>query len=410
MQMNVKCNIGKECSGCTACASICPKQCITMEADEEGFLYPNIQEDQCIQCGLCQKVCMIGRETGKKGALNSYAAMNSNLDIRMASSSGGLFALLSEKVISENGVVFGAVLSDDCKSVRHTIARDSVELRGMYGSKYAQSDLCGVYPQVKKELSEGKTVMFTGTPCQVNGLHLYLGREYENLLLVDIICHGVPSPVLWRKYIERIERKYRSKVRNVNFRSKEHGWETFGLKRIDENNRELFVSKDEDPYMQMFLKNYCLRPSCYQCNSKGQRYSDITLGDFWGIENVFPEMNDGKGISAVIVRTEKGKWLLDQVKNKLHMKETEYASIVQFNAAEIQSVYRPIQRDTFFEDFSSKNFCDLQRKYLKKSAKNKIRNILLRAGLWKYIRPDKREGEKNNLQYYVTFRLENSTR
>lgn len=384
--------IPKNCCGCTACESICPQHCIEMKKDEEGFLYPVIEKDKCIKCELCQKVCVIGAKTQQTDVLGAYAAMNLDSYTRMISSSGGIFALLSEKVISENGVVFGAVLSDDCENVKHTIASNSSELRKMYGSKYMQSDLRGVYPQVKEALRNGKKVLFTGTPCQINGLRLFLGKEYENLLLVDIICHGVPSPALWSKYVASIEKKYHATVTDVNFRSKKYGWQDFGINRIDKQNRELFISKDQDPYMQMFLRNYCLRPSCYQCSAKEIRYSDITIGDFWGIENILPEMNDGMGTSAVIVRTEKGEAYFKQVASGMRVKETEYKAIVQHNSAEVKSVYKPAQRERFFVDMNSKSFSALQRKYLKKSVKSKLRSVLIRFGIWKIIRPEIKRG------------------
>lgn len=384
--------IPKNCCGCTACESICPQHCIEMKKDEEGFLYPVVEKDKCIKCELCQKVCVIGAKTQQRDVLGAYAAMNLDSYTRMISSSGGIFALLSEKVISENGVVFGAVLLDDCETVKHTIARNSSELRKMYGSKYMQSDLRGVYPQVKEALRNGKKVLFTGTPCQINGLRLFLGKEYENLLLVDIICHGVPSPALWSKYVASIEKKYHATVTDVNFRSKKYGWQDFGINRIDKQNRELFISKDQDPYMQMFLRNYCLRPSCYQCSAKEIRYSDITIGDFWGIENILPEMNDGMGTSAVIVRTEKGEAYFKQVASGMRVKETEYKVIVQHNSAEVKSVYKPAQRERFFVDMNSKSFSALQRKYLKKSVKSKLRSVLIRFGIWKIIRPEIKRG------------------
>ncbi len=399
-------NVSKNCNGCTACVNICPQRCIEMKTDEEGFLYPIVEKDKCIKCGLCKKVCSIDVKAKRSEILSTYAAVNFNLDTRMRSSSGGVFALLAEKIISENGVVFGAVLAEDCKSVKHSIAHNRRELEKMFGSKYVQSDLGNVYSQVKEQLSEGKKVLFSGTPCQINGLHMFLRCEYENLLLVDIICHGVPSPALWSKYISYIEKRYHSVVKNVNFRSKKYGWQDFGIKRIDENNRELFISKNEDPYMQMFLKNYCLRQSCYHCSAKEQRYSDITIGDFWGIENVFPEMNDGKGASAVIVRTEKGRNIFEQVASKMQIKETEYQTIVQFNSAEIKSVYKPVERKIFFKDMNTKTFSALQRKYLKKTIKREIRDILIKMRIWSFIRPrSHRGGGKDNSRYCMVFKL-----
>lgn len=390
--MEIKWNLPKECCGCTACVNICPKQCIEMETDKEGFLYPVVDQQNCINCGRCKTVCPIDAKANETDILCAYAAMNYDPDTRLVSSSGGIFALLAEEIIAQNGVVFGAILTDDCKSVKHTIARNNHELRRMFGSKYMQSDLRGVYPQVKEALRNGKKVLFTGTPCQINGLRLFLGKEYENLLLVDIICHGVPSPALWSKYVASIEKKYHATVTDVNFRSKKNGWQDFGINRIDKQNRELFISKDQDPYMQMFLRNYCLRPSCYQCSAKEIRYSDITIGDFWGIENVMPEMNDGMGTSAIIVRTGKGEAFIKQVSTGMRMKKTDYKVIVQHNSAEIKPVYKPLQRESFFVDMNSKSFSALQRKYLKKSVKTKLRSVLIRFGIWKIIRPEIKRG------------------
>lgn len=393
--METKWNLSNSCCGCTACASICPQRCIEMETDKEGFLYPVVDQQKCINCGRCHTVCPIYAKANRSAILSAYAAMNCNLDTRLASSSGGIFALLAEEVIAHKGVVFGAVLADDCKKVKHTSVCSNYDLRRMYGSKYMQSDLRGVYPQVKEVLRNGKKVLFTGTPCQINGLRLFLGKEYENLLLVDIICHGVPSPALWSKYVASIEKKYHATVTDVNFRSKKCGWQDFGINRIDKQNRELFISKNQDPYMQMFLRNYCLRTSCYQCSAKEIRYSDITIGDFWGIENVLPEMNDGMGTSTVIVRTEKGEAYFKQVVSGMRMKETEYKVIVQHNSAEVKSVYKPTQRASFFVDMNSKSFSALKRKYLKKSVKSKLRSVLIRVGIWKVIYPKKLRGGRD---------------
>lgn len=404
-------NVSKDCCGCTACESICPQHCIEMKKNEEGFLYPIVEKDKCIECGLCQKVCMIGVKTQQKEVLQTYAAMNCDLDTRMASSSGGIFALLAKKIISENGIVFGAAFSDDYKAVHHITAVNNSELQKMYGSKYVQSDLHGIYPQVKKALEEGKKVLFTGTPCQINGLRYFLGKNYENLLLIDIICHGVPSPTLWSKYVSSIENKYHSSVTNVNFRSKQCRNREFGMNRIDEQNRELFILKDQDPYMQMFLRNYCLRQSCYQCSAKESRFSDMTIGDYWGIEYVIPEMNDGMGTSAVIVRTEKGKEYLSHIVSHIKLKKTEYQTIVRHNSAEVYSVNKPSQRERFFEDMNSKSFFVLQRKYLKRPLKIIVRNLLIRMGIWSIIRPMKlSKKRKNNAEYFLVFTLRQNMR
>lgn len=399
-------NSQAQCCGCTACESICPRKCITMQKDEDGFLYPHIDQEKCISCGLCKKVCMIHTEKDSSKLHQAYVAINTDSKIRMQSSSGGVFSLLAQDILAQNGIVVGAVFSDDYRSVKHCVAHNLDELYRMYGSKYMQSDMQGIYILVEDALKSGRKVLFTGTPCQVNGLRLFLGKEYDNLLAVDIICHGVPSSHLWDKYITSIEAKYHASVINVNFRSKQYSWKEFGINRIDANTRELFILKDLDPYMQMFIRNYCLRPSCYQCLAKGTRYSDITIGDFWGVENIFPDMNDGKGTSALIVRTQKGSHIVSRISQQLVLRTVDYSEVIRNNPMESVSVAKPEERETFFKDMNTESFSKIKKKYLKCPRKLMLRNLLIKWGIWKYIRPNSRlRYASDNDWYHLTFLL-----
>ncbi len=302
--------------------------------------------------------------------LQIYAAYYEN-DVREKSSSGGIFSLLATKF----DIVYGVAMTDDCYGAH--FVRAEGDISALRGSKYLQATVGDTYKDVKQDLESGKSVLFSGTGCQVNGLKLFLGKAYENLFCVDVICHGVPSPDLWKKYIKHQEQVRGEKIKTVNFRCKDQGWADYGMKEND-----VFSSKDADPYMLMFLRNYCLRPSCYACKAKGNYQSDMSIADFWGIETVAPEMNDDKGISLVMIRTEKAADLFEKIKNLLNCKAVSYENAVRQNPAEYRSVYRPQQRDTFFADMRSLSFEKLSRKYLHvsflKKVKRKIKKILVK--------------------------------
>ena len=283
--------------------------------------------------------------------MNTYAAINNDEKVRENSSSGGVFSLFAEQF----DVVYGVAMTEDCYGAE--MIRVEEDITSLRGSKYFQAKVGDAFRNVKKDLEDGKKVLFSGTGCQINGLNCFLGKRYDTLICVDVICHGTPSPKLWREYVLFQERKY-GKLEKVNFRCKDDSWVDFG---IMEN--QLYFSKDTDPFMRMFLRNYCLRPSCYNCHAKYYKTSDVTIADFWGIENVAPEMNDGKGTSLVITRTDKGQALFDSVKSKLKWKEVDYNYGVKQNPSEYSYVERPTQRNTFFVDLCSLSFEEMQRKY-----------------------------------------------
>lgn len=337
----------EKCTGCHACSNVCPKSCISMQIDSEGFLYPEIDTALCVRCGKCEQVCPALGEQVRKKVGQAYACINKNDEVRMQSSSGGVFTLIAEYVINNGGSVFGAAF-DENLSVRHIAINSVDDIEQLRGSKYIQSSIGNTYKEAKKLLESGAPVLFTGTPCQISGLLLYLGKEYNNLFTQDLICHGVPSPVVWQRYVKYREAKSGSKTRRTFFRNKKYGWKTYSVQFKFSNCTEYEQILSEDLFMRGFLADLFLRPSCYQCPSKGiERQSDITLADFWGVENIAPEMFDNKGTSLVIVNSDKGKKLFDAISPQMNIKETAIEKALSFNTAAYKSVSLPPARARF---------------------------------------------------------------
>lgn len=303
--------------------------------------------------------------------LNAYACYNKNLEVRLNSSSGGIFYLLASSVFDENGVVYGVAMSKDCYSAEYISVNNKEELKKLQGSKYLQAKIGLTYKNVELDLKKGKRVLFTGTGCQINGLKSFLRKEYDNLICMDIICHGVPSAKLWKKYILIQEQKYGKKLKKINFRCKDNGWKSFGMK---EDN--IYIPKDKDAYMQFFLRNYSLRPSCYKCQAKEKKLSDITIADFWGIENIVPEIDDGKGVSFIIVRNEKGQNIFSKIKSNLIWKKVKYEDGIKYNSAEYLSVKKPLGREEFFKALDVLTFLEMEKKYISDMRLSFFRNII----------------------------------
>lgn len=298
-----------DCCGCNACVQACPVQCITMREDKEGFLYPYVDNEKCINCNRCETVCPVINQAEAREPVTCYAAKNPDEEIRMKSSSGGIFTMLAEKVIEKGGVVFGARF-DENWNVVHDYTESLAGIGLFRGSKYVQSRIGDCFRKAKQFLDDDREVLFSGTPCQVAGLKRFLRKDYTNLLAVDIICHGVPSPMLWRRYLKEMNPENLS-LSAVSFRDKSTGWKHFSFhaKGIQEGD-ECSIQKGtlfEDTYLRLFLNNICLRPSCHKCPSRsGKGNSDVTIADFWGIDGVDPEFDDNKGISLVLPYSAKG--------------------------------------------------------------------------------------------------------
>ncbi|OPJ61895.1 Coenzyme F420 hydrogenase/dehydrogenase, beta subunit C-terminal domain [Clostridium chromiireducens] len=340
----------QNCCGCHACANVCTKNCISMKSDNEGFLYPITDKNVCINCNLCEKVCpIINVPKREDEVILAYACKNKDKKVREASSSGGLFTLLCEEVISNKGAVFG-VAFDMGLSVRHVCAETSEECEQFRGSKYVQSKIGQTYKEAEKFLQDGKMVLFSGTPCQISGLDSFLRKKYDHLILVDIACHGVPSPKVFRKYLNSLRLRRNSAVKKILFRDKSASWSKYNLKVSFENGRELKELACDNIYMKGFLNDIYLRPSCYDCKFKKPLTSaDITLADYWGVKDIHPGFDDDKGVSLVLGNTKKGKSMLDKVSKNMEIIGTDLDYAIQNNPYIVTHVKYNKKRDKFFE-------------------------------------------------------------
>lgn len=368
----------KNCTGCHACYSACPVKCIDMNKNKYGFLLPQINKDKCINCNKCEKSCPIinpnnNIEEEKFIKEHSYVAFNKNDDIRKVSSSGGIFYLIAKAIIDDGGVVFGAAFDESFK-VKHMEICEVKEIYKLQGSKYVQSEIGEIYLDVKKRLEDNIPVLFTGTPCQIEGLKSFLYKEYDNLYTQDIICHGVPSPLVWEKYLHEFD----GSINNISFRDKTFGWNNFSM-RIDYNDSKYIKTLKEDSYMKSFLLNLSLRDSCYNCDfKKNIRCSDITLADYWGIENVHKDMFDDKGASLIIIQSNKGLGLFNKIKENLYYKSTNLDVAIKYNTAINKSVDLPNKRTFFLENIKNYSLDNLLEACLKESKKDMLKRQIVR--------------------------------
>lgn len=349
-----------DCVGCSACVQKCPKQCISFIADSEGFLYPQVDLTQCIDCGLCEQVCPVINQNSQQKPIKVLAAYNPDEKIRMSSSSGGIFTMLAELVIDQGGIVFGAKFNN-LWQVYHTYVETKDKIKAFRGSKYVQSNIGNSFRETEQFLKQGKTVLFSGTPCQIAGLHNFLRKDYPNLITVDFICHGVPSPGVFRTYLQGICHKTNcelSNIKQIQFRDKTKGWNNYSLKIIINDissGKEIIITNDlkNDPFLKGFINDLYLRPSCHKCPTKKlSSKSDITIGDYWG----YSGYDDNKGISAVLINTEKGQHIYDTIKpiNKLADFEDLSKRNPAINSSPSISKKRPLFFNNNFELFEEK--------------------------------------------------------
>lgn len=320
----------KHCCGCTACASICPKNCIEMLPDEEGFLYPHVDITQCINCGLCENKCPIINSHELHGNPEAIIVRNKDEDILEDSTSGGAFtAIAASLIIEKNARIYGAAFDDEFH-VKHLGIDSTVDLRFFRGSKFVQSDVRGIFSKIKNELINGKTVLFSGTPCQIYGLKNYLGDEYVNLYCCDIVCRGVPSPLLWNEYLKWIKAKYKSNITKVKFRNKTYGYHSSTMLIEFSNGRIYKKSGRIDPMMRLFTKEMCSRPSCSECMFKTkQRVSDLTLFDCKRYTKLTGKEDDDKGYTAILIQSEKGRKLVELASNNLQIEYTDVDNLIE---------------------------------------------------------------------------------
>lgn len=321
-----------KCCLCRSCSDTCPTDAIQFSTYIEGFYYPTIDADKCIGCNRCDVVCpeMGSGNTIQEGFPLTFAARSMRPEVRMQSSSGGIFYELAVNIINSDGYVCGAVFDEEF-CVKHIVSNDMVEVAKMCGSKYVQSDTSGIYRQVKKLLDEDKRVLFCGCPCQCAALRKFLGAPYENLVLVDFICHGVPSQSMLNSYQGLLEKRYKSRTKSFYFRNKEYGWHNFSV-RVEFENEKIYSERYTiDSYMRAFLNGAIMQAACYSCSFKEFKSgSDITIGDFWGAEVSCPEFDDNMGLSAVFVNSTKGQELITSTGN-VELKPADKEVVIAYN-------------------------------------------------------------------------------
>jgi len=359
------------CCGCHACYNSCPQKCISMQSDVEGFWYPVVDLQRCTDCGLCEKACPVLWKNTADNHPHAYACMNKDDKIRKQSSSGGVFTVIAESVVANQGVVFGAGFDGEFNVV-HSWTDRLDGLSNFRGSKYVQSYIGDTYKQTRDFLKQGRQILFSGTPCQVAGLRSYLGKDYEALICLDIICHGVPSPLVWKQYSSKLTNN--KELKAISFRDKTFGWKRFSLRFTYHNDNEYLKDLNSDEFMQGFLQNVYLRPSCYHCSFKTiNRQSDITLADFWGIENVLPSFDDDKGTSLILVNSSKGKAMLSSVADKMDCEKVDMDQALLYNSAATKSVEYNPKREKFFQEVSSSaDISQLIAKYTKINFSRKV--------------------------------------
>ena len=382
-----------ECVGCTACASICPKNIICMKKNEEGFQQPHIEEkDSCIECGLCERVCPIlnNQKETKNNHEIAYIVQNKDTTIRKESASGGMFSAIAMSVLKKGGVVYGAAYDSDY-TVRHVRISEQEELWRLRNSKYVQSNLDGVFQMVKKDLIDDRQVCFSGTPCQVEGIKCYLGREYKNLLLVDFVCHGVSSPLIWEKYLETVK-KYRPE--NIYFRWKYYGYKYSTMSVFDKDKNEVYFSGVEtDKMLRAYFTNNCDRESCYNCKFKKRyRQSDLTMWDCFQPRFFNKQFDDDLGTSCVLINSKKGRKQFERIKQMhlLNIFQVNPDELTKGNNELVNSVKRGTFRDTILFDATKMEAEELFEKYFPDTVmqrlKKALRILLIKTKLYSFVK------------------------
>ena len=356
-----------DCCGCEACKSICPKKCITMKADTEGFGYPFVNKRECIDCHLCEKICPILNKMERNKVINAVAFQHSNKEIRLESASGGAFSAIAEYVLERNGVVYGAIFSKTWE-IEHTRIESTKNLYKMRGSKYVQSKIGNTYCQCKKDLQENRIVCFSGTPCQIEGLLNYLGDKFENLITIDLVCHGVPSPKVWSIYLADVEKKENATIAGYSFRSKKTGYHDFGTEILLSNGKSIYTHDKgvEKDFMHLaFFNELCSRPSCHDCAFKTlERRSDFTLFDLWHMSDFNAKYEDDKGTSAVFIHSLKGYNIIRELAQKHTVVEIDYQKAMELDGNNIEfSMIPNKRREEFFLDLDNLSIDELKVKY-----------------------------------------------
>lgn len=355
-----------QCCACSGCANICPKKIIEMRPDEYGFEYPYVINDSCIECNLCKKVCAF-QSLDNRGSnpIKVYAAINKDYNVLSKSSSGGVFSAISKAVFKRGGVVFGCAFNSKMEP-EHIYIEKIEDLYKIQGSKYVKSNMNNSFLYVKRFLEEGRLVFFTGTPCQVDSLKLYLKKSYENLITADLICHGVTNVEVFKGYIKYLEEKFNCKVINIKFRDKTKGWgHVEKITYVKRGRiREKYIYSFNSYYHMYFLKGYLLRENCYDCKyACGVREGDFSMGDFWGVELEHPEIDRTRGVSAFLVNSEKGIVFLEEIREYLYITESTFDKVKRKNAQLNKPISKMNKRKELLNFIDSYGNSALAKKY-----------------------------------------------
>ncbi|MCH3965040.1 MAG: Coenzyme F420 hydrogenase/dehydrogenase, beta subunit C-terminal domain [Clostridium sp.] len=351
-----------------------------MIEDDEGFYYPNVDMDKCINCRLCEKVCPFNNDLPKKQFSSiAYACKNINENIRLESSSGGIFSVLCKYAVLNKGVVFGAAFNEDFKVI-HTYTETLEDCNKFYGSKYVQSSIMDSYKQAKEFLDNNRVVLFSGTQCQIKGLNTFLQKKYLNLITVDVVCHGVPSPLVFKKYIDYLARVNNSKVKLVKFRDKKYGWHKYSHVTEFKNGKIYSRTVDKDIFMQGFLKDLYLRPSCYECKAKNYKSnSEFSLADYWGIEKICPDFDDDKGVSLVILNNEKSLQIFSEILSDMEVTRSNLDYATKYNQSIIKSVNYNKNRKKYFKVIHNMDVEKAIIKYTKVNFASRVKRKIVRV-------------------------------
>ncbi len=390
----------KQCCGCTACESICPKKAIKMLPDNEGFLYPHVDKTLCVECGLCEKTCPIIAPIKHNGIPEARIVRNNNSDIVFDSTSGGAFSAVAASLMqAKKAIIFGACYDEKLQVIHRGIDNES-DLRIFRGSKFVQSSISGCFEEIKQLLKSGQVVLFSGTPCQVAGLQKYLNSiDTTRLYLIDIVCRGVPSPKLWELYVAYMEQKYKSKIKNVKFRNKTYGYKSSTMMVEFENGRVYKKSGRIDPMMRLFTREMCSRPSCSDCAFKGRsRISDLTLFDCKKYTKVTKLYDDDRGYTAVLIHSAKGKELLELASKQADIQEADIDLLIKYCGIMVENKAQPnVRREEFFKELGHTPLPELLQRVTPVSKKDHMieisKSLLYRIGMIKIARRIKRHEE-----------------
>lgn len=377
----------KDCSGCNACFHICPKDAINMNEDQKGFRYPIVDENKCINCKKCIKVCPLKKELKQINQVGVYAIKNKNEDIRAKSSSGGFFNELCEYVINNQGYVFGAVY-DENFDVYHMGTNSLKESQKFKGSKYVKSDTNTTYIEVKELLKSNKLVLYSGTPCQIHGLKSYLEMskiDQDNLITCDNVCHGTPSPKIFKEYKHELETKYNSKIKDFTFRYKVNNT-TQNIYALFENNEKYISHSRDDKYYKLFLNNINLRDCCFDCHySNTNRIADFSMADFWGIEKSISNFDDGKGVSLLLINSIKAESIFKLINNNFRVVNSTINDALQTNLMHPSIASK--NKDKFWDCYIKKGYYYSTKKYANPNIiKRIIKSILIKLGVFNFIK------------------------